>query len=285
LKIVWLVAIAGCDSIFGLKDVSVRPADADQSNKVPWVCTMVPNFSSWHADVFPIAGNAVDTTDHPTIDVDRDRILFASHSDIWGADIVQPGMGGAINAARVDTLSVAMHTESAPSVWPDGLRLYVEEDNNSILQSSVGTDDWKVGVPLTIPSNVGMVEIGTPAQTVEHGDRIVVASLDPPVDLHEYELNGTAWVEHHTLDSVNTPLDDRDPYLSADGCWLLFSSNRVSSGNYDLYVAVRGSDGNFEPATMMTFSVPGLDDEAPTSTRFMDQIIFQRGAGLARAHP
>lgn len=284
MKIVWLVVLAaGCDSIFGLHDVKVPP-DSDESNKTPWTCTM-PNFSTWTADVFLVGGNGFDTTDHPTLDIDRDRILFAAHSDIWGADIVQPGMAGAINAARVDTLSVAMHTESAPSVWPDGLRMYVEEDNKSILQSTVGAVDWKAGVPLAIPSNVGTVEIGTPAQTADHGDRIVVASLDPPIDLHEFEFNGTAWVEHHTLDAVNSALDDRDPYLSVDGCWVVFSSNRVTSGNYDLYVALRGTNGNFAPATVMPFSVPGLDDEAPTSTRFMDQIIFQRGNGLARAHP
>jgi WD40-like Beta Propeller Repeat len=283
LKIVWLVALAGCDSIFGLNDVKRLP-DSDESNKTPWACTL-PDFSTWTAEVFLIGGNAFDTVDHPTIDIDRNRLLFAAHSDIWGADIVQPGMAGAINAARVDTLSVMMHTESAPSVWPDGLRIFVEEDNKSILQSAVGTVDWKVGVPLAIPSNVGAVEIGTPAQTVDHGDRIVVASLDPPIDLHEYEFNDTAWVEHHTLEAVNSPLDDRDPYLSVDGCWVVFSSNRVTSGNYDLYVAMRGTDGNFAPATVMPFSVPGLDDEAPTSTRFMDQIIFQRGSGLARAHP
>jgi hypothetical protein len=42
--------------------------------------------------------------------------------------------------------------------------------------------------------------------------------------------------EHDTpLDDLNTPNDERDPWLSADGRLLYFSSDR--SGHYDIYVA------------------------------------------------
>ena len=42
--------------------------------------------------------------------------------------------------------------------------------------------------------------------------------------------------EHDTpLDDLNTPSDERDPWLSPDGRELYFSSDR--SGHYDIYVA------------------------------------------------
>jgi hypothetical protein len=44
-----------------------------------------------------------------------------------------------------------------------------------------------------------------------------------------------AFEQHAPLDELNTPLDERDPWLSPDGRELYFASDR--SGHYDIYVA------------------------------------------------
>ena len=284
-----LLALVGCDRVFGI--YSVAPPVDTSTDADSWTCA-APSFATWVAARFAITdlmGNAMNGITHPTLDVDRHTILFSAHSDIWAAD--RNGTTSANNANRVDTLSVINNTETTPTLWPDDATLYVEENGTTILASgySIANNAWKTGVAFT-PPVVG-IQIGAPAETMipgdsMHGVRMVVASATPPFDLHEYAIaSQTEWLEVASLAMVNTAADERDPYLSADGCFLLFSSNRVSSADHDLYVSRRGADGNFLAPTMLPFSGTGADDVTPTSSRFSDEIIWVRGDAVMRAHP
>jgi hypothetical protein len=66
-----------------------------------------------------------------------------------------------------------------------------------------------------------------------------------PADMYVVSRQATSdpFEEHTALDELNTPMDERDPWLSPDGRELYFASDR--SGHYDIYV----SRARREPAT------------------------------------
>ena len=62
-------------------------------------------------------------------------------------------------------------------------------------------------------------------------------------DLWQATLQDKRWMEPQPL-ALNSAADDVDPFLSADGHWLYFASNRKDGhGGFDLYRAALRDDG------------------------------------------
>ncbi len=80
-------------------------------------------------------------------------------------------------------------------------------------------------------------------------------------DLWQATLQDTRWVDARPL-PLNSGADEVDPFLSADGRWLYFASNRKGGrGGFDLYRAPLQADGGFGTPQPLGTAVNGRHDE------------------------
>lgn len=86
-------------------------------------------------------------------------------------------------------------------------------------------------------------------------------------DLWQATWQDPRWTEPRPL-PLATMADEVDPFLSADGHWLYFASNRDGGhGGYDLYRAALLDDGGFGPAQNLGPALNGADDERSPALR------------------
>ncbi len=149
----------------------------------------------------------------------------------------------------------------------------------------------------------GMGVVSTPANegraTLSPGGTRIVFTSDRPggaggLDLWQATLRDGRWQDPVPL-SLNTPGQERDPYISRDGRWLLFASDRqdgrdrpgktARSGPAELalYRAAIAGDGTVGAAEPLTDrsgrSVPGRGPALSVDGR---RLLFARDAGTAR---
>ena len=90
------------------------------------------------------------------------------------------------------------------------------------------------------------------------------------------------WSAAQPLTALNTPEDDSDPELRADGLELFFHSSR--SGNYDLYAARRASTSDaFAAPTPVAELNTAADELGPTLTGDGLTILFGDGNDIVFA--
>lgn len=102
-----------------------------------------------------------------------------------------------------------------------------------------------------------------------------------------WDLWQATWQESRWTDARPLPLgtaaDEVDPFLSADGRWLYFASNREGGrGGFDLYRAALLDDGGFGPAQNLGATINGADDERSPALREDDGTLLlasNRGGG------
>ncbi|MBN8791812.1 MAG: PD40 domain-containing protein [Stenotrophomonas nitritireducens] len=102
-----------------------------------------------------------------------------------------------------------------------------------------------------------------------------------------WDLWQATWQESRWTDArpllLGTAADEVDPFLSADGRWLYFASNRGGGhGGFDLYRAALLDDGGFGPAQNLGATINGADDERSPALREDDGTLLlasNRGGG------
>ncbi len=102
-----------------------------------------------------------------------------------------------------------------------------------------------------------------------------------------WDLWQATWQESRWTDArpllLGTAADEVDPFLSADGRWLYFASNREGGhGGFDLYRAALLDDGGFGPAQNLGATINGADDERSPALREDDGTLLlasNRGGG------
>lgn len=131
----------------------------------------------------------------------------------------------------------------------------------------------------------GMGVVSTPANEVRasisaNGQRIVWASNDRAGasggwDLWQARLKEGRWSSPQAL-ALNTSANESDPFFSADGQWLYFSSNRAGGiGGDDLYRAAVLADGSFGPAQNLGATINTRDNErSPTLSLEGRRLMF-----------
>lgn len=87
-------------------------------------------------------------------------------------------------------------------------------------------------------------------------------------DIWAADWDGNQWIVTNLGPAVNSLFDELDAHLASDGTLLLFSSNRLGQGNFDLYETVLDLDTlQWEPAQNMGQEINSIYDERHPSLR------------------
>ncbi|MFT5474185.1 MAG: hypothetical protein ACI856_002521, partial [Kiritimatiellia bacterium] len=113
--------------------------------------------------------------------------------------------------------------------------------------------------------------------TRDDGTHMVIARDDPERGSELYAISraGNTWAVPVALDELNSPFNETDPDLSADGRYLFFASDRPGGlGGFDLWVSQRlggiwGPPINLGPGVNSRF-----DDVSPSAPLTVDHIVF-----------
>jgi hypothetical protein len=93
-------------------------------------------------------------------------------------------------------------------------------------------------------------------------------------DLWQASLQGTRWMEAQPL-ALNSEADEVDPFLSADGHWLYFASNRTGGrGGFDLYRAAVRPDGSFGAPQPLGKTLNSRHDERSPALADDGRLLF-----------
>ncbi len=198
------------------------------------------------------AGDADD--DKPTLTSDRLELYFLSTrsggpggGDVWRSGRAKPDdpWGAPSLVAEVSSSS----HEKSPAVSGDGLTLWVASDRPGgqgglDIWMSTRPDRssaWSVPVPVAALNSTGD-EIPRP---LGQGGLVMPLAIRPPAD-DDYQIAFAArastnapWAPPDSRADIDTANTDVDGFLSDDGLVLHFSSDRLSKGDQDLFVAQR----------------------------------------------
>lgn len=93
-------------------------------------------------------------------------------------------------------------------------------------------------------------------------------------DLWQATLQDKRWMQPQPL-ALNSAADDVDPFLSADGRWLYFASNRKGGqGGFDLYRAAVAKDGSLGQPQNLGPTVNGRQDERSPALADDGRLLF-----------
>ena len=93
-------------------------------------------------------------------------------------------------------------------------------------------------------------------------------------DLWQARLQDKRWVDPRPL-ALNSSADELDPFLSHDGRWLYFASNRKGGqGGFDLYRAPVAADGEIGAPQNLGPAVNGRQDEHSPALADDNQLLF-----------
>ncbi|MGH7435771.1 MAG: hypothetical protein ACRENE_08855 [Polyangiaceae bacterium] len=190
----------------------------------------------------------------PTLTSDLLQIYFVSTraggpggGDVWTASRATPA--DRWNAPTlVGALSSPQH-EKSPAVSADGLTLWVASDRPG---GQGGLDIW-VSTRTTVDGDwstpVAVPELSSPGDEIPRppgagGLVMPIARRAQPTDGYQtYAASRTAagmpWMAPVRRDDVDTASIDTDGFLTDDGLTLYLSSDRIHTGDQDLFVATR----------------------------------------------
>ena len=98
-------------------------------------------------------------------------------------------------------------------------------------------------------------------------------------DLWQATLQDKRWMEPQPL-AVNSAADEVDPFLSTDGRWLYFASNRKGGhGGFDLYRAAVAADGSLGRPQNLGPAVNGRQDERSPALADDGRLLFSSNRG------
>jgi Tol biopolymer transport system component len=170
-----------------------------------------------------------------------------------------------------------------PKISPDGMTLWFgsnrprTDDRLSAMDiytatRSTRTSGWSE--PARIDS-LSSPAADAPGTTTSDGDLLAIDSggtAPPARNIYLAQRSGDAW-SRTAVSAVNSPSNDSNPNLSADGLRLLFASDREFDEAYDLYLASR-------PARADDFVLVGPLSELNTSWNDEDPWMSADGARL-----
>jgi WD40 repeat protein len=266
--------LCACDRVFTVHDLP----DATVPDAEHWTCPALPPFETWVNAQLSVPTAAF--VRHPTVDITRDELMFSQQPP---SDILVTKFSAPTAPVVVTTLSSAA-SDTSPSLWEDHDHMYLMHGAMAVEGTRNGTS-WTVA-SLNLPADVGGAQIGSPAATPDHGFRVIVATTAGELAELARIPPDSAFHVFDTLRLVDDPATpESDPYLSPDGCWLLFSSSRPPSANRDLWASLRGPDGQFTPAVRLTQQSAGLDDDGPSLSSDLRHLLWSQNGQLMHAHP
>jgi Tol biopolymer transport system component len=244
----------------------------------------LPTFSS-AVVIESLQANGSTTTD-PSVTGDGLELFFMStrsgNKNIWhsirskvSADWEEPEV---VSELSTDS------TESNLKISEDGLELWFFSDRDrslgTIWHATRTTRTSTFSIPEVVPETLdeGSSEVSACPST-EETFAITSANIDGKTN--GYDLLGMSrsdsfsrFGEKQVLKNVNSSEDDFDPWLSVDGLWLVFHSNR--NGTDDLFFASRSklTDDFSTPSPIFELNTNNFREAAPTLTRSKDRLLF-----------
>jgi hypothetical protein len=276
------VLLAGCDYVLGLeRDV---PDAAAPDVPEPNPCTR-PAFDTYKFAQRPKWGMSPEVLLHPTVNATNTVYFQTVGGRVYSADV--DSATGA-NSLALESGFVRFH----PSLSHDWTSLFFQRRT---FPDYVITDvmRWKLDQDITTRTPVTFTVNGT-AMVVDPGNsafyrgvhRMVVWITTSGGDYRLVEVESTDldnWIQvpANTLPWALPAGEELDSNLSADGCVLVFISNRT--GSYDVWYAWRRDDGIFGDPERLEFSDPNLYERGITYAPD-GRLWFLRGIGVPQGN-
>jgi hypothetical protein len=171
-----------------------------------------------------------------------------------------------------------------PCVSTDGTELYLTLDRaggfglHDLWVSEREGDNW--GAPSNLGGVINTAEYDISCAISADGKELYFASTRPggcgDFDLYVAERNGVEWEAPMNMSPpVNTEYKEVTPFISADGKWLFFASNRPGgSGDDDLWVSENAGGAWQEPVNLGPIVNSGTADRYPSLPASMDRLFF-----------
>ncbi len=138
---------------------------------------------------------------------------------------------------------------------------------------------WSEPSRLPAPINTGGMESSPSA--FDGGQRLVftVGCAGANSDLYVARRTPAGFTTPEPLVAVNSPADDTDPCVSADGTLLVFASNRRGGrGGFDLWASEREGD-DFGPPRLLGAVNSAADDREPALDAAASLLVFASDRG------
>lgn len=202
------------------------------------------------------------TDDDPSLTGDRLE-LYINTSRSGGPDIYVATRAATTEPwgtpERVPLVSSAQN-EATPEVSSDGLTLYFASDRPGgagdldiwVSTRTARTEAW--GAPTVVAELSSAVHDACPATSASQLQLVMTSFRKPPLTWSDIYVSTRtaptmAWGTPVELDAINTPADDRSPFLTADAR-SLYLDRTVSGASSDLFVATRPSATAAFPAAV-----------------------------------
>lgn len=284
-----LVAVAGCNQVFGLHRTHATDAAqaATPADGLLWppdggtACAPPPDFSTWTVRPYSIPGWSSSVI-HPAL-LTHDRAIFMYQSHLYDT-----GAGAPRLISELEPFQGV--GQAAPSASCDGKSFWFARLNcitcSGIYYAVEDASGWVARVD--DPIEAYQIQPGSVGFYAGSARMVMSIQHDAEELLHLVEVfspDGLAWTQLPAPIPLGTQLQAYDPALSADGCFLLFTSPSTIDGNTDLYLSARGADGTFGTPSLLPFSTPRADEMWATLDPTMTRLWFTQGGALMEAVP
>lgn len=245
----------------------------------------------------PLGGiNSTVDDSYPWLSADGLALYFASYrpgglggSDLWlatRATTADP-FGAPVNLTEINSAA----NERAPSLSPDGLRLYFSAENRPGGAGSV--DIWEASraattSPFGTPAPLAAVNTTAADRTpaISGSGLLLCLGSDRPGGSGGYDLwcasrasTTAAFGTPTRLDELASDSTEWAPWLSADERAIVFTSNRPGgAGMGDLWIATRASPADPFDSPQPLSDVNSVDDELAGALSADGQTIVFRSA-------
>jgi hypothetical protein len=273
-----VLALAGCDGVFGLQHISLAdatagpdaPTDAPSVWETPQLVTLRVPGGHFASDI--------------TLDQEEKVVAYAAAMgslwDVFEAEMTSPTLGGSATLVAGD-----VEIEAGPELSPDGLTLYYMTYETGITGAinmrtrSAVTESWG---PTEQPTDLNrMNEDDRPGSPDASGNYMVIARS---FDLHEMQKMGGAWTRIDTCTAITDVLQDsRNPHLSPDGLRLVYSGAPIYAvGALDLWISTRSALGApwSAPVRLVPMSTDNVDETDPWMSADGKRLWFNRAQSV-----
>jgi Tol biopolymer transport system component len=171
-----------------------------------------------------------------------------------------------------------------PCISSDGTELYLTLDRaggfglHDLWVSAREGDDW--GSPTNLGDVINTSDYDISCALSADGSQLYFASTRPggygDFDLYVAGRSDDGWEAPTNIDPpVNTEFKEVTPFITADGKWLFFTSNRPGgSGGDDLWVSENAGGTWQEPVNLGSTVNSGTDDRYPSLPASMERLFF-----------
>jgi Tol biopolymer transport system component len=171
-----------------------------------------------------------------------------------------------------------------PCISSDGTELYLTLDRvggfglHDLWVSTLEGDGW--GDPANLGAVINTSDYDISCALSADGSHLYFASNRPggygDFDLYVAGRSGDGWEAPVNIGPpVNTEFKEVTPFITADGKWLVFSSNRPGgSGGDDLWISENVGGVWQEPVNAGPTVNSGADDRYPSLPASMDRLFF-----------